>query len=344
MRRLAILQCADQGPLESLVAMLNSVGYGCALPSEALRSRLRSLGCDTVLSPADLTRGMGYDPPAPLPEAGTADMERAALYVDVKAHRNGPKVWREWPALKGRTLWYRINGSRPEHVINERGDMGDEINPPCPVLTPNLWYAEEGPWGGRAYACWPPFVRFGEYGPRRAWNGGGPWDDSVCLLHNAKGWGYRALFPAMRRLGVRIYGASSPDGLIQHSQVRHLLSRALCMVHLKSNDAPGYSLLEALAAGCPVVCTRRLIWRCRMHDLLIPGKTCLVFDRETHDPLSDADVADCTREVGEHLDRLRDPVENRRIGLAGHERLKDVMWREDRDGESLRGFFRRNFG
>ena len=47
--KLAILQCCDTGPLESLVVMLRSAGIKCALPSEALKRQLRDLGCDTVL-------------------------------------------------------------------------------------------------------------------------------------------------------------------------------------------------------------------------------------------------------------------------------------------------------
>jgi hypothetical protein len=167
----------------------------------------------------------------------------------------------------------------------------------------------------------------------------------LCLIHNIAGWGYRDLLDHMRGLGVRCHGAGSPDGLVQHREIPVRLSTALAMVHLKSSDAPGYALYEALAAGCPLVCTRRLIWRCQMQELLIPGKTCLVFDRETHEGLTVEDVVECTREVGEHLQRLADPTENRRIGEAGRQRLKEVMWSADREGDltSLRTFLQRQF-
>jgi hypothetical protein len=83
-----------------------------------------------------------------------------------------------------------------------------------------------------------------------------------------------------------------------------------------------------------------------MGDLLVPGETCLTFDRETHDGLTDDDVAGCTAEVRDHLERLRDPVENARIGDAGRARLREVMWSADRaeDVESLRAFMGRHFG
>ena len=393
----AILQVADTGPLESLVVMLRAAGYDCYLPNEQLRGQLRGWGLDTVLDINNLVRGWGYEQPFELPFAGPEMLNRCDLYVDIKAHRNGPLLWKHVPRLKDRTLWYRINGGKPEHVrkncicvaaINEHTldvcraadlkpcdpsdlphcegcfcvvkceDHGDEVNPPCPVLTPNQWYAQIPDsslrdatdiaeqierkilYATRAYACWPPFVRFGDYAdkwPRSVYT------SPVCLIHNLTGWGYGRIVDGIRALGVRCWGNGSPDGLVKHDEIPCHLSGALAMVHLKSSDAPGYALYEALAAKCPIICTRRLIWRCRMQELLIPGETCLVFDRETHDGLNDADVADCLREVSGHLAALRDPALNRRIGEAGYERLKQVMWREDRDGPTLVEFMQRNF-
>jgi hypothetical protein len=80
-----------------------------------------------------------------------------------------------------------------------------------------------------------------------------------------------------------------------------------------------------------------------MEDLLIPNETCLVFDRETHDGLNDNDVRECMREVTQHLTRLRNPEINARIGMAGRERLKELMWDEIRDSASLLDFMQRNY-
>lgn len=344
----AIIQCADTGPLESIVVMLRHAGYECSTPSKVLKHHLRDdLKLDTVLDIEGLVNGWGYDYPMPLPEAGLGDLASCDLYVDVKGHRNGPRLWERYPRLKDRTLWYRINGGAPEHVIrrdasgNVTEDCGDEVNPPCPVLTPNQWYAEVD----RSYCCWPPFVRFAAYNRGRYTLTRGEWDygPPLCLIHNLQGWGYGALVEPLRAEGVRMYGAGSPDGLIRHPEVRGLLRDTLAYVHLKSSDAPGYALYEALASGCPVVCTRRLIWRCRMQDLLIPGETCLVFDRETHDPLGADDVLACTAEVRMHLENLRDYDYNRQIGEAGQARLADVQWREGRDGSDFRAWMGRMF-
>lgn len=100
-RKTALLQVADTGPLESLVVMLQSVGYDCFLPSDRLKNRLRSWGCDTVLDVSDLVRGWGYEQPMSIPESHDLFVD---LYVDVKAHRNGPIIWQRQPRLKERTL------------------------------------------------------------------------------------------------------------------------------------------------------------------------------------------------------------------------------------------------
>lgn len=367
----AVLQVADTGPLESLIVMLQAAGYECYRPSKELLSELRSCG-GLVLDPESLVSGMGYskalDPTTGRELPQTRTLSFCDLFVDVKAHQTYPRLIERWPNLTGRVLWYRINGGKPEHVINERGDHGDEVNPPCPVLTPNQWYRNFGmpePDGhggvinfphpvrklfreGRSYACWPPFVRFGDYLPRSWEPGEKPHGvgKPICLIHAARGWGYEKLFgPLREQTGLRIFGAGSPSGLIRHGEVKHYLSRSIAMIHLKSSDAPGYALYEAMAAKCPIIVSRRLIWRCRMQELLIPGETCLTFDRETHDPLSDEDVTSCLAEISEHLSYLSSPENNARLGEAAHHRLKEVMWSADnpKDVGSLRTFLERNF-
>jgi hypothetical protein len=385
MGKLAVLQVADAGPLESLVLMLHSVGYDCVIPNEALRRKLKEVFGSTglVLGPRDLTRAMGYDP-VDVPERGPEVMSRCDLYVDVKAHQVHGRLVREWPRLEKRVLWYRINGGKPEHVIRKDAegkvteDCGDELDPPCPVLTPNQWYAIRwkkcGECGhltdanvmdftGRcdgcgadkwlyqsseSYACWPPFVRKWEYDPyvrsRLTLDGYTP---PICLIHNVGGWGYRDAVDGMRKLGVKVYGQGSPDGLLSHAQVKKMMHTAQCMVHLKSSDAPGYAIYEAMAAGCPIVCTGRLVWRCRMQELLRPGFNCLTFDdRETHDGLTPAQVEEDLGKVSAHLEFLKDPVFNQRLGNRARAVLDSLLWdpQDPDDVLSLTQFMGRNFG
>jgi hypothetical protein len=360
--KLAILQLADQGPVESTAIMLRAAGYDVAIPNNALRDTLRGLGCDTVLDPRGLTEGMGYDP-LTLPEVGLEAMDTCDLYCDVKAHRNGPKVWKFWPRLKGRTLWVRVNGGAPEHVRRPRGDgttedCGNEIDPGCPVLTPNLWYRDRPD----AYACWPPFAGWGGYYAKNGRTVPGfhqmptgetfrdpnPGDllvsgPPVCLIHNVDGWGYSEVVRWFRYMGGKCYGShGSPDGLVQHSEIPGLLSRALALVSLRSNDCPGYAMYEAAAACCPMIVPRRLIHRMRMEDFLIPDVTCLVFDRP--EP-GQVDAEECAAEIKAGLERLKDPEVNWRIGKAAHDKLAGLMWstQSEADRYSLRDWFELNF-
>ncbi len=254
----------------------------------------------------------------------------------MKAQRNGPLIWDLWPNLRNKTLWYRINGGEPE--ITEHGD---EVNLECPILTPNLWYRDEGPWSDKSYSMWPPFHRISDHARMRS---NESFDAPLCFTHNIEGWGYRDLLEPVKALGVRFFGVRSPNGLIPHAQVPEYLSKALALVHLKSSDAPGYSLYEALASKCPLIVPRRLIWRNRMQDLFIPNETCYVFDRETHDGLSEEDIYSCGLEIRNALNALRDPDENKRIGENGYNKLKELMWDKDKDSQSLNDFMVRMFG
>lgn len=371
MSKLAVLQVADTGPLDSLVCMLNSVGYDCALPDNYFRHELRNIGCDTVLAVEDLIRTGSYEKPFyHLPEVSVSAAKTCNLFVDIKAQKNYSKICSKWPNLLDKILWYRINGGKPEHVINARGDHGDEVNPPCPVLTPNLWYNQEcdqcigkGRWyekpdtpvcpacqgtgnsNSRFYSCWPPFLRWSDYYDTNS--RATDYDSPVCLVHNLVGWGYGALVKEMIQMGVKMYGDGSPSGPIPHSKVPAVLARALAMVHLKSSDAPGYALYEAIAAGCPLIVSRRLVWRNKLEELFVHGKTCLVFDdREAHDHLTEEDVKRCTGQIGGYLYELSDPARNQVIGFGARDRLKELMWSADRveDVSTLRAFMEKNYG
>lgn len=325
--RKAILQVADTGPLESLVSLLNSVGYECFVPNHEMRRTMRALGCDTVLEIDDLVKGGSYQQPIGVRECGLEAFEWCDLFVDIKAHRNLAKLVAVWPRLATRTAWYRINGGYP---VKTPGG-GDEINPGCPIITPNQWYASDpvigpgdaaqdytGPagihWGDQAFVWWPELVRIKDFDaafeeqmercqaqmessePTR--NPAPP----VCLIHNVTSWGYGKLVNAVRALGVRFHGMDSPDGLILHKNLPAALGAAAAFVHLKSNDCPGYAIYEAMAAGCPLVMSRRLIHRMNMGALL-DAETCLMWDvpGETVHGRGEYDVMDCAVGIGKAL-------------------------------------------
>lgn len=335
----AILQVADTGPLESLVLMLRAVGYECFLPNDALKREIRACGCDTVLDIGGLVTNWGYDWPMDLKHVGPEEMLTTDLYVDVKAQRNAEKVWKKWPNLQGKTLWYRINGGEPCIVPG----CGDEINPPCPVLTPDIWYGEPGPWQDKSYACWPPFYRFHDYYTKH----GRPdavYAKAVCLTHNLGGWNHLGIYNKIKDL-LLCYGVSSPNGLIKHKEVPAILSNAIALVHLKSSDAPGYSLYEAIAAECPVIVSRTLIWANRMEELFIPGETCLAYDIATYDGFDEARNQKCAEEILEHLKLLNIPDENRRIAKNARKKLVELMWDANRqeDVASLCNFMERMY-
>jgi len=345
----AMLQVADCGPLESLATMFRAIGWDCFVPDAGLRARLVAAGCDTVLDPEFLFREMGYDRPRGVQQSG--DLDSMDLYVDVKAQRNAEKAWKLHRRFEGRTIWYRINGGLPE--ITPQG--GDELNFNFPIITPNRYYLDsptayknhvgsrrDANWGGLAYVMWPPFARASDYSVRAPNYDG--YCNPVCLIHNVTGWGYSDLVEPLRREArLLCFGShGSPDGLIPHSGVPGLLAAALCMVHLKSNDCPGYALYEALHAGCPLIVPRRLIKRMRMADLLVEGATCLCFDIEGDERGCGAlDVAACVAEVRAATKQLMDSAENERIGNAGKRALAELIWNPERDAESFKAFLRR---
>jgi hypothetical protein len=199
-----------------------------------------------------------------------------------------------------------------------------------------MWYAEAGPWGDKAYAFWPPFALWDAFQRARTPGTYPP----VCLVHNQAGWGYGVVGERLRAsIGLKCYGGyGSPDGCYPHAELPKLLAGTGCMVHLKSVDAPGYAVYEAMAAGCPVVIPGRFIYRCRAGTLLERGVTCLVFD--DHDEPSRHDDEECVREVHRAVAMLEDPVINRRVGEAGRDRLRGLLWN---DAAGFAAFLERHF-
>lgn len=372
--KLAILQMADTPQIESTAFMLRQVGYEVKVCGRELRSELVRAGCDTVLSVASMV-DLGYDELDPrIGEASLRDMERADLFVEIKV-RNVPKIVAHWPRLAKRIAWWRVNGAQPE--ICPKG--GDEVHVPCPVITACLWYlldptamltsyrkwfgrptheltsypdAPAGDfWGGMAYTFWPPYPRSREYDlvdrGELSLASKHPYDAPYCLAHSGRAWGYGSIVDrCVERVNLQFYGNNSPRGQISHRRVVELTSRALCMVHLKSVDCPGWALYEAMLSGCPVVTGRLLNSRMLAYPLLEHGKTCYEFGGPATEEFGRGDMRDehCLAEIKYAVDALSNPEENRRIGDAGRERLNRLMWRPDRDGEEFGLFMHKHYG
>lgn len=349
--KLAILQMADTPQIESSAVMLRHAGYEVKVCGQALRNELQRAGCDTVLAVQTMI-DIGYDALDPsIQEAQPWEMEKCDLFCEIKC-RNLEKIWWRWPRLRNRTAWWRVNGARPEHVIRDLGhgkveDCGNEMEPECPVITANLWYGEpeyDRP-PGTNYVFWPPYPRARDYDPIRRGNylscnePGKPFG----LIHGIYGWGFKEIVGRVKDLGVDLYGSNAPAGMVHHRVVSDLVATRLCMVHLKGVDCPGWSLYEALLGGCPVVVPRWLIHRMLAFDLFKEGETCYAFGSVPNEhgrgPM-DWDL--CVQEIETVLAILSDRENNLGIGMAGRERLLELMWRPDKDGLDWLGFLQKH--
>lgn len=340
--KLAILQMADTQEIETTTAILRAAGYETRICGDRLLKRLQSIGCDTLI-PHKAMLSCGYPELLwDIPYADVGDLDTCDLFVGIK-YRNLQKIWEHYPRLRNRSIWKRVNGARPENAPGG----GEEVDVDCPVVTANLWYGtEQYNASGRNYVHWPPYPRQGNYDPRLrndldAQQYGAPY----CLCHRIEGWGFKAILDECIDMGVQIYGNGSPAGLLHHDNVPNLVSRALCLVHLKSVDCPGWALYEAMLGGCPVICANLLIERMRGWDLFEPGVTCLAFGPPGDETgRGDMEFDRCVQEIRTYIDMLKDPEVNRRIGLAGRARLLEVMWDARHDGEEFRQHMERQFG
>lgn len=381
--KLAIMQNADTPQLESSAEQLRSAGYELRHCGPDLRRELQRIGCDTVLAPESMY-SLGYDRlDGSVPAATLEDVERCDLFCEIKV-RNVDKIRNRWPRLQDRICWWRVNGAQPEicdkggdevnltcPVITacmwygtetyryglERHDDGT----PCYVkkVDSQLKAVHEHPQNeprrdhgkvtlgdnGLAYVMWPPYTRRRDYDvvDRKHLTRYFP---PYSLCHWGRNWGFGPIVDDCVKLGVRFFGNASPAGQIQHSQVCMIAGSSLCLLHLKSVDCPGWALYEAMLAGCPVVTPRLMRTRMLADDLLVHGQTCLEYGvpASLEYGRGPMEYELCMDDIRQALEDLADPETNRRIGEAGRNRLNELIWRPDRDGDGFRAFCERHWG
>lgn len=344
-KKLAILNIADTGALESTWIMFDALGYEVRRPNEQLLQQIRACGCSGVFSVKELKDRMGYDDPMVTALASPDDTQRCSVFVDVKAHVNYPYIVKRWPNLERKVLWCCLNGGNP----TKRTDGLPWANPPCPVLTNNQWYKDsfvvhnqwsgEGhamfsnpaPWNGRAYVCYPPYARW--FDRKQSTHDGPP----ICLVHNVRNWGYGHLVDAYTDLGGKAYGwGDTPHGLLPYKSAMAALERALCQVYLKKGDTVGYAAVEAIAAGVPMVVTQEYIRETRLEEMFKLG-TCAVVNTRSVDKFQ--------LDLQATLRFLNEPGIPTQIGKRARENYLRLQWnaRNSAHIDGWESFVKRNF-
>jgi len=311
----AILQMSDQPHIKSLEIMLNTAGYDCLLAGPEIIAESRRVGCKTF-SPEQMSR-WGYEP-IDMPVAKVADVETCDLFVDVK-NDNIPKIIGRWPRLLNRMMWCRVNGGEPE---------SDDELPICPLVTANLWYtfSKYNP-NNLAYACWMPFHNPELYLNIKRTE---PTDPPISICHRIRHWGYSPIIDQCRdELGVCMYGHDSPDGKLSRGEIRTKLKTAFALVHLKAVDCPGWALLEAMLAGCPVIVGEFLAERMQAPWEFRSGISCYRFGVKPSLPFGrgDMDFPKCYEDIKLSLHLLSNFSDNnQRIGDCGRETILQSLW------------------
>jgi glycosyltransferase involved in cell wall biosynthesis len=332
MGKIAILHVPHEQCEASLQEMLLSIGYNVFGIGRDLSHRL-----NLHMKPVVASR---------LPvKAGLDHFRRCELFVTVK-HYNIPGIYKRHPHIKDKLLWFDINGGIPGVHIPQAPQKTYPSEVPIPYVSANKHYADDSGHSvsGPRYICYIPLPNQDVY--LKAAHFRKVADSPICLVHNAYHWGYGILVDELRsRCGVRFFGShKSPDGLLSSAQVVSALTRALCLVHVKSRDCPGIALYEALFTGCPVILTDVFLQRTLYTDLYEDGETCLVVKDSPLSPIDERKKI-LIDQIAVCIDRLKDPKENVRIGSNGRRRLVQLMWQSNRpkDVDSFRKFMAEQF-
>lgn len=134
-------------------------------------------------------------------------------------------------------------------------------------------------------------------------------------------WSVRLRLSRLRRnpkTRLELYGLPPPRwaAVVEHPQLVARIARAAALFHVKTIDTPGYAWMEAALQGVPVIFRPEFIDNTEF-SFLEHGRTCFIAERG--------------RDIVRYAERLKDPSENRRIGLALRERVTGVCsWETNR--------------
>lgn len=317
----AVFSGIDTHPANSLALALRSVGYECVMLGDPALKTLRNkayiggVGADGLMS-------MGYVPPN-MPYVGLDALDTADVFIDLKTKwlDSFKKMYPDMPVIH-----YLINGGADDYE-----NCGFEY----PVVTNNMWVQ------GEAFCEWLPFDNVHNLEPRM--KATEPFEPPIGLIHNVKGWGFGFMVnEAVKELNLRIFGAGSPMGPLRNDRLQEIFAKTIANVHLKSNDCPGWALIETMYSGVPLVVPEMMLDRMRMRDMYENNVNCLTWGADFYEKEVTVKTgrvrewmaehgSEMVAEIKELLKRLEDPEENYRIGIAGYERCKKLLaWTDDK--------------
>jgi hypothetical protein len=316
----AVLNVGHSGCVGSILIMLKSLGYEVVHLHDRALKNLEERHSITPNAIRTSLFFMGYERP-PVDYVGLEALDDCDLYIDIK-EESMDKILELYPRLKGKSLHFVINGGKKPYC-----------NTKYPSVSANMYTP--------GFKCFIPFLNWQGLTPRKPLEEYGL---PVDFLHNAYNWGFGDYIDGVREMGVRVHGdKGSPDGLIHQVDLKDCIKSAKALVHMKGSDSPGYALYEAFASGVPVIVPQLFVDRMKYQDMYINGETCLTFGSYAYEIIDDnpdkpienwnlrSTKARVLLEIQGHLDRLEDPKENHRIGLAGYNKWRELtMWTEEK--------------
>lgn len=329
----AVLSGIDTHPANSIALMLRSVGYRVVMLNDKAIEMLQKRGYTGGVK-REMLDEMGYDQPNVDAWVDETALETCELFVDLKTKDIDSAV-ALYPRLKERSVHFLINGGRDDY---------ENAGFSYPVVTANQWVQ------GQAFKCYLPFENIHNLEPRRQLERR-EMKMPIGLLHNAWNWGFRSLIPdVIRETGLLIYGHyNSPAGMLPNNQIKEKLETAQCFVHMKANDCPGYALYEAFAAGIPIVLPELMIHRMRYGELFINRQTCLTWGATSFKieedkilEFMDREKENMVKEIDGLVRELRDPEFNYKLGLAGHQKWKQLTDWTTKKRDDFRHFLKEN--